>query len=323
MLSIIVPIYNDNDLDLGCITRILARLDEIGEGVDIVCVDSSTVNITNDIESPLQGRKVIKCRTSSRGKRLQVGIDSSKGNIILLHHPRSVIDIKGLRWLRDQAIGGEEQNVRWQWGGFRHKFDYDHFLLRFTSWYSNTIRPFVSAVVYLDHCIFFKRQALGSKTIPPVEIFEDTLLSKILFNSTGVRPYIAPFSSITSSIRFTTNGIWKQAFMNQWLKLQYFIGGLGKDGASLNKYYEHGLNLNGSRLLDTEIYSNHKKKLIVDDLNSNHVDNTQYDVAIVGGGIIGLATARALSLAYPNKKIIILEKEDTLIVFLLVQLETK
>ena len=37
-----------------------------------------------------------------------------------------------------------------------------------------------------------------------------------------------------------------------------------------------------------------------------------YDVAIVGGGIVGLATAYRLLEAYPEKRTIVLEKEPTI-----------
>ncbi len=38
--------------------------------------------------------------------------------------------------------------------------------------------------------------------------------------------------------------------------------------------------------------------------------HTEYDVAIVGAGILGLATARSISLAYPAATVVVLEKED-------------
>ncbi len=40
--------------------------------------------------------------------------------------------------------------------------------------------------------------------------------------------------------------------------------------------------------------------------------NTNYDVAIVGGGIVGLATARKLILDNPKLKFILVEKESQL-----------
>ena len=38
----------------------------------------------------------------------------------------------------------------------------------------------------------------------------------------------------------------------------------------------------------------------------------KYDVAIVGGGIIGLSTARTLAMKHPGVKTVVLEKEDVL-----------
>ena len=39
------------------------------------------------------------------------------------------------------------------------------------------------------------------------------------------------------------------------------------------------------------------------------MENNQYDIIIVGGGIVGLASAYKLNLKYPSKKILVLEKE--------------
>jgi L-2-hydroxyglutarate oxidase len=39
------------------------------------------------------------------------------------------------------------------------------------------------------------------------------------------------------------------------------------------------------------------------------MDNNHYDIIIVGGGIVGLASAYKINLKYPNKRILVLEKE--------------
>jgi (S)-2-hydroxyglutarate dehydrogenase len=41
------------------------------------------------------------------------------------------------------------------------------------------------------------------------------------------------------------------------------------------------------------------------------MENNQFDIIIVGGGIVGLASAYKINIKYPNKKILVLEKEET------------
>lgn len=179
----------------------------------------------------VDGIEVVRGTGANRAERLQNGIDACRGEVILLHHPRSLVQRAGLEWLRDHA---DEVS----WGGFTHAFDHDHYLLRFTSWYSNRVRP-RKGILYLDHCIFFRRELL-TRRIPPVEIFEDTELSKILRESGA--PRVLPFVSTTSAIRFTTNGVWRQALLNQRLKWEYRFG---RSPKKMNDRYERGLRLNG------------------------------------------------------------------------------
>ena len=41
-------------------------------------------------------------------------------------------------------------------------------------------------------------------------------------------------------------------------------------------------------------------------------DSRRFDVAVVGGGIVGVATARELIMRHPNMKIAVVEKEERL-----------
>lgn len=219
-VSVVIPVHRNG---ADWLPRILARLREV-DGLEVICA--------GDAPPPVEaGARFVRVEGPSRGARLQAGIDAAAHGTILLHHPRSMIAVDGLRWL---ASGGGAAG----WGGFTHAFDWDHPLLRFTSWYSNRVRAGRRGIVYLDHCVYFDRKLL-TRPIPPVDIFEDTELSLILRESGS--PALAPFVATTSAVRFRANGLWRQALLNQGMKLSYL---LGRSHRLMNARYERGLGLN-------------------------------------------------------------------------------
>ena len=170
---------------------------------------------------------------NTRAERINLGVERSNGEMILLHHPRSRLSKEAVQILQDRK-------AEKFWGGFTHCFDLSHPLLRFTSFYSNHVRAPFGKVVYLDHCIFFHRSFW--QPLPKVAIFEDTLLSKSLSHY-GV-PEILPQVSLTSAIRFTKNGVWWQSLLIQFLKIGYY---LNISHERLNALYEKGLDLNAKK----------------------------------------------------------------------------
>ena len=208
--------------------------------VEVICVDSfskdNTVQIIESKKAPEFNIRMIQCETNSRAKRLNIGIKEAIGEVVFLHHPRSIIDRNSLNYLA-------ENYNQLSWGGLTHKFDRNHYLLKFTSWYSNQIRGKWRSILYLDHCIFFRRELLENdkSPVPEVDIFEDTYLSLKLKKITKSSAVILPFNSQTSAIRFEKNGIWLQAIMNQILKICYMLNVPHK---TMNKIYEKGLSLN-------------------------------------------------------------------------------
>jgi hypothetical protein len=254
ILSVVIPICNNDHFDkiINSFLTILAFDD-----VEIIIVNNNNNNnkVFDDIFDKFNEYKdkkllrIIHVDTESRGMKLQTGIDNSNGDAILCHHPRSLIEPTGILWLYEktkQNMSKIGKKDTW-WGGFTHQFDNNaHWLLRFTSWYSNYIRPRsyffgFGSILYLDHCIFFTKSLLTRK-IPPVAIFEDTEICLILRENDNT-PILVPYVSVTSAIRFQTNGIFYQAFLNQWMKFLYNFGLL--DNSSLNAQYEKGLELNG------------------------------------------------------------------------------
>jgi hypothetical protein len=170
----------------------------------------------------------------SRAERMNIGFHRSKGQIVLFHHPRSCMELSGIKYLAAQSLDNRCDPF---WGGFTHEFDLSHPILRFTSWYSNKLRA-KRGVVYLDHGIFLNRQ-MWKNDLPKVDIFEDTLLSYQLLRVS--KPTILPYRSTTSAIRFQENGMLKQALVNQVVKIGFHL----KFSHSLmNRFYEKGMELN-------------------------------------------------------------------------------
>ncbi|MBC7742013.1 MAG: hypothetical protein H7061_07445 [Bdellovibrionaceae bacterium] len=208
MLSVVIPTAHEPENSfLQATLKTLSKLNN----VEVICVDKS--------------------EAVSRAERLNIGFERACGSMILFHHPRSTIEEEGLKHL----ISRSEEKI---WGAFTHKFDQKHWLLKFTSWYSNKIRGLGRSIFYLDHCIFFHR-SLRQSPLPAIEIFEDTVLSAQLRQLQP--PILLPFISTTSAIRFTKNGLWKQAVMNQILKIAFT---LNIPDQILSKIYEKNLNLN-------------------------------------------------------------------------------
>lgn len=212
MLSIIVPSSRE-ELSLE-LQKELQRVEELPD-LEVICVSTD--------------------KAQSRAGRLNIGFHQSKGEMILFHHPRSIVEVSGVKHLVSLSLDSNREAL---WGGFTHQFDNPHYLLKFTSWYSNQIRGWLRGILYLDHCIYFDRR-LWRQDLPDVEIFEDTILSQNFLKIS--KPHILIFKSITSAIRFEKNGFWKQALLNQGLKLGFH---LRFPHELMNRLYEKNLGLN-------------------------------------------------------------------------------
>lgn len=229
-LSIVIPTFNEQKNQY--FFNILNLLKKFKE-VEIIISDGGsrdeTRNICEDYEVIF-----LENKTSSRAKRIKLGIEAAKSDHVLIHHPRSLIDENGLRYLLENC-------QKLIWGGFTHAFDKKHPLLAFTSWYSNNVRAKIKGILYLDHCIFINKELFETiRDIPDVDIFEDTIISYKLLEKVG-KPQILPFKATTSAVRFKTNGVFKQSFLNQILKIKFL---LGFDHKKMNEKYEKNTSLN-------------------------------------------------------------------------------
>ena len=228
MLSIIFSTFNEanNRMLFLALDKLIAK-----QQFEIICVDGGSSDGSLEQLAKLN-LTLLNLENSTRAARLNLGIKHAKNQQVLLHHPRSILSDQGINFL-------ENNREKIAWGAFTHKFDNSHYFLKFISWYSNNVRVKRKNVVYLDHCILIDKKYLN-QDIPDIAIFEDTALSEILA-SQGLSAKLLPFSATTSAIRFLNRGIYKQFFMNQFLKFLYSIN---FDASKMNKLYEKHLNLN-------------------------------------------------------------------------------
>ena len=229
-LSVIIPTLNE--MELGIFPRLVESFSGF-DNIEVIVSDGGSSDGTLDIAEK-KGFKIISTPLANRAERLNRGIELAQSGMLLLNHPRSIIEREGVAYL----ISNLSEVL---WGGFTHRFDSYHPALKFTSWYSNIIRGGLFGVLYLDHCIFLKKfiyDEIGG--IPNVDIFEDTLLSREILKCYE-KPTILPYISKTSAVRFMKNGIYRQALLNQYMKIALL---LGKDHKEMNSLYERGLSLN-------------------------------------------------------------------------------
>ena len=229
LITVVIPI--NNDLQNGYLEKQIKLFKQFTD-IEVILVDGGSTDGSQKFLEEMDFSFVSAPKTN-RAQRINIGVAKAKGYTILLNHPRSLLNLKGLNHL----IKNRE---RYLWGGFTHRFDKAQPLLSFTSWYSNEVRAKIKGILYLDHCIFFKRCLLKDEPlVPEIEIFEDTELSKKLLEYS--HPTILPFASTTSSIRFNQNGIFRQSLLNQILKICW---ALGFSHEQMNRIYEKGLELN-------------------------------------------------------------------------------
>ncbi|MEM8612759.1 MAG: glycosyltransferase [Cyanobacteria bacterium P01_H01_bin.105] len=237
-ISVVLPCLNE--IRHGYLPHILDNLTRQSGNKQLIIVMSPSTDGTYEMitQHPAAAEfKLIDTDATNRAQRLTLGIEASQGDVVLLHHPATLLPPDALAQVRQLMT---DKMVAW--GGFRHSFDLDHWLLRFTSWYSTTQRPRLSRILYLDHCIFARREVLMQiGGVPDMDIFEDTALSHAL--SQFGPPHLAPGKIVTSARRFQERGIYKHAALNQLLKLMYHAK---LDPKKMNWLYEGKSQINVS-----------------------------------------------------------------------------
>lgn len=234
MISVVLPCVNE--VRHGYLPQIIENLQAQAGAKELIAVVSPSTDETLPLLRSASQFRVITTPATNRAQRLNVGIQASQGDIVLLHHPATLLPPQTALLQVGQAFQAPDV----LWSGFRHQFDLDHWLLRYTSWYSSTIRPRWGRILYLDHCLAVRRSLLTDiGGVPDLDIFEDTVLSQQLRRHGA--PYMLPDRVVTSARRYRHRGIYQQAILNQLLKTMYH---LKLDPRWLNRLYEQQVQIN-------------------------------------------------------------------------------
>lgn len=234
MISVILPCVNE--VRHGYLPQIIENLKAQKGDHEVIAVVSPSTDETLTLLRSVPQFRVIETPAQNRAQRLNVGIQASQGDIVLLHHPATLLPPQKALLQVERAF----QDPSVQWSGFRHQFDLDHWLLRYTSWYTSTVRSRWGRILYLDHCVAVRRSRLHDiGGVPDLDIFEDTVLSQRL-RQYGA-PLMLPDRVITSARRYRHRGIYRQALLNQLLKTMYH---LKLDPQWMNRLYEQQVQIN-------------------------------------------------------------------------------
>ena len=113
MISVILPTFNE--IDSGYLGPIMSRLPRLGQA-EILAVDGGSTDGTVEFIDR-HGVEVLSLPGSSRAARMNLGIEQSQGEMLLLHHPRSLIELDDIEAIRtlpdaDQLTWGLYSSVR-------------------------------------------------------------------------------------------------------------------------------------------------------------------------------------------------------------------
>ena len=84
MISVILPTFNE--IDSGYLGPIMSRLPRLSQA-EILAVDGGSTDGTVEFIDR-HGVEVLSLPGSSRAARMNLGIEQSQGEMLLLHHPR-------------------------------------------------------------------------------------------------------------------------------------------------------------------------------------------------------------------------------------------
>jgi rSAM/selenodomain-associated transferase 2 len=208
-VSVIIPALNEQ----GQIGKTLEAVSALGNDLEIIVVDGGSSDTTKQI-ALAKGAQVYDS-VPGRARQMNLGAELSTGDALLFLHADTQPPPTALA-----SIVAALSRAQVSGGSFRLKFDYEHPILRFSSWLSRLDTPLIH---YGDSGYFVSRSAFrelgGFRDIPILEDFD--FFSRL---SRRFEIEIIKEPVITSARRFVEKGCVKLQLLSVLVVLLYLLG---------------------------------------------------------------------------------------------------
>lgn len=207
--SVIIPALNED-------TRIGETIDAVRAArndVEIIVVDGGSTDGTKDL---VRGRGVLLLESRcGRGVQCNHGAELATGRILLFLHADTRVPVEAFTVL-DGAFEDPGISV----GTFKMKFDYEHWFLRASGWFTrfdSILTTFGDQGIVVRKGFF---HSLGG--FPNWKAFEDVRFFQTARKQTSIISFQATVT--TSARRFVQNGIIRQQLRNLWHVFCFLLG---------------------------------------------------------------------------------------------------
>ena len=204
--SIIIPTLNEEKV----IEKVIAHLNSFKDDIEIIIADGRSEDKTTKIAEKYK----VKVVQSSPGKGIQIneGLKNSTGEILVVLHADTLLPNNTFSLIEEAFLNDQIKIAT-----FKLKFDYDHFILKFYSYFTRFDSVFTT---FGDQVIIIRKAFLNKLGgFPDLPIFEDVELFRKARRHAKI--FKLPATAETSSRRFMKKGIIKTQLLNAWYIFHY------------------------------------------------------------------------------------------------------
>ena len=212
-ISIIIPTLNEEKQ----IERLIEYLRNDASRnfiEEIIVVDGNSSDQTV-AKAQLLGVKVIECPQSSRAVQMNIGADHAQGDMLYFLHADTLPPALFARSINEAVADG------YMAGCFRLKFDWNHWLLNISGWFTRFSSPYLrfgDQSLFIIKRVFTKLNGFSED----LRLFEDQEIVQRIVKQGPFK--VLPEVVVTSSRKYRKNGVCRLQLVYFWIFLMYTLG---------------------------------------------------------------------------------------------------